>query len=148
MHSPQLFAATHHVRLSMPFHDRRLAEFVFRLPGVLLRRGDVGKHVLRVAMHGTLPERLERRRDKANFSPHMRIGLERGRRVLGERDWLVIQAGWIDAAGFDRLWRQVQEDVNFVGPLWFIMALEIFLRYALPAARDIANRANGANAGR
>jgi hypothetical protein len=51
----------------------------------------------------------------------------------------VVQAGWVDAGGLDRLWRQLPEDVTYVGPLWFIMALEVFLRYAVPAARDVAS---------
>jgi hypothetical protein len=106
---------------------------------VQLRRGGVGKHLLRVAMRGTLPERLERRPDKANFSAHMRTGLDEGKRQLGTGEWLVVQAGWVDAGGLDRLWRQLPEDVTYVGPLWFIMALEVFLRYAVPAARDVAS---------
>ena len=50
-----------------PFMDYRLLEFTMGLPERYLLKNGVRKHILRVAMHGIIPEAIENRRDKMGF---------------------------------------------------------------------------------
>lgn len=52
----------------LPFFDHRLAEFMFRVPGHLKIRNGVTKHLLRLAMRGTLPEETRTRIKKTGWN--------------------------------------------------------------------------------
>lgn len=52
----------------LPFFDHRLAEFMFRVPGVYKIRDGVTKHLLRVAMKGALPEETRTRIKKTGWN--------------------------------------------------------------------------------
>jgi asparagine synthase (glutamine-hydrolysing) len=52
----------------LPFFDHRLVEFMFRVPGVYKIRDGVTKHLLRVAMKGTLPEETRTRIKKTGWN--------------------------------------------------------------------------------
>lgn len=51
-----------------PFLDRKLVEFMFRVPGELKIRDGVTKHLLREAMRGVLPEATRRRVKKVGWN--------------------------------------------------------------------------------
>ena len=53
-----------------PFRDRRLVEFAMGLPADQLWRNGWSRFCFRNAMHGILPEKIARRRGKAEFSEH------------------------------------------------------------------------------
>lgn len=50
-----------------PFMDYRLVEFNLGLPERFVYRNGVRKHILRQAMHGTIPASIESRKDKMGF---------------------------------------------------------------------------------
>ena len=52
----------------LPFFDHRLVEFMFRVPGDLKIRNGVTKHLLRLAMKGTLPEETRTRIKKTGWN--------------------------------------------------------------------------------
>ena len=52
----------------LPFFDYRLVEFMFRAPGDLKIRDGVTKHLLRLAMKGTLPEETRTRIKKTGWN--------------------------------------------------------------------------------
>lgn len=52
----------------LPFFDYRLAELMFRVPGNLKIRNGVTKHLLRLAMKGTLPEETRTRVKKTGWN--------------------------------------------------------------------------------
>lgn len=52
----------------LPFFDHRLAEFMFRVPGVYKICDGVTKHLLRLAMKGTLPEETRTRIKKTGWN--------------------------------------------------------------------------------
>lgn len=52
----------------LPFFDHRLVEFMFRVPGTYKIRDGVTKHLLRVAMKGTLPEETRTRIKKTGWN--------------------------------------------------------------------------------
>ncbi len=58
-----------------PFLDIRLADFLFRVPPQQKYHAGVRKLLLRRAMHGTLPESIRQRRDKANFHALFDLGM-------------------------------------------------------------------------
>ena len=52
----------------LPFFDRRLVEFMFRIPGTLKFRDGVTKYLLRQAMRGVLPEQTRSRVKKTGWN--------------------------------------------------------------------------------
>lgn len=58
-----------------PYFDRRLVEFCLALPADQKIRDGVGRHIIRRALHGTLPSVVQNRTDKADFSPSVVDGL-------------------------------------------------------------------------
>ena len=56
------------VESRLPFLDAPLVEFLLQLPPELKLRNGLGKHLLREAMTGILPEAVRRRRDKMGFA--------------------------------------------------------------------------------
>ncbi|MGE0683409.1 MAG: asparagine synthetase B [Candidatus Binatia bacterium] len=52
----------------LPFFDHRLVEFMFRVPGTYKIRNGVTKHLLRLAMKGTLPEETRTRIKKTGWN--------------------------------------------------------------------------------
>ena len=95
-------APQHQVEMRHPFYDRRLVEFLLRIPpGQKLGRGAT-KSILRVAMRDILPESILFRGGKANFIPLFDCGLgdremDRFRDMIGS-GWLG-KLGYIDSAG-------------------------------------------------
>lgn len=55
------------VEARVPFLDHRLVEFAFSLPDDYLEKDGITKRVMREAMHGLLPDRINYRKDKQGF---------------------------------------------------------------------------------
>jgi asparagine synthase (glutamine-hydrolysing) len=55
------------IETRLPFLDYRLVEFVFSLPTEFKIKEGVTKIILRIAMHGILPEEVRNRMDKIGF---------------------------------------------------------------------------------
>jgi asparagine synthase (glutamine-hydrolysing) len=70
------------IELRLPFFDRRLLEFVLALPtGLKLKQG-WNRYIMRRAMQGLLPEKVQWRLSKSNLSPNIRRGLLENREIL------------------------------------------------------------------
>lgn len=68
-------AARHHLEARHPFLDKRLVEFCLSLPSDQKQHHGWGRIVLRRAMQGILPQEIQWRPSKANFSPSFAYGL-------------------------------------------------------------------------
>ncbi|HEV2147949.1 MAG TPA: asparagine synthase-related protein [Longimicrobiaceae bacterium] len=82
-----------------PFLHRPLVEHSLRLPPPLRIRPGIGKHVLREAMRGTLPEEVRMRRGKGWIDARLLWALNRERVRLDEllRDSEIARRGWVRA---------------------------------------------------
>ena len=63
------------VEARYPFWDRRLVEFCVTLPAELKVRNGWSRYILRHAMEGLLPKKVQWRTDKFNFMPQIGTGL-------------------------------------------------------------------------
>lgn len=59
--------AWHQLEGRHPFYDRRIVEFVWRLPENQIKRNQYQKYILRTALRGLLPVRVTKRLTKADF---------------------------------------------------------------------------------
>jgi asparagine synthase (glutamine-hydrolysing) len=91
------------VEVRYPFRDRRLVEFILRLPSDQLDRPGLTRPVLREAMRGLLPEVVRTRVGKTSLIELLRRGVvEREAAVMhlclagGEREWgCFVRADWV-----------------------------------------------------
>ena len=101
--SREVFTTSRHtVELRHPYRDRRLLEFILRLPAYQLYFDSRYKHILRVAMEGILPEDIRSRIQPTSWRPLLNRGLEREFRLLDyfiqnpDPCWLpYIDANWL-----------------------------------------------------
>lgn len=61
---------------SYPFWDKEMVEFCLRLPARFKLRRGFTRTVLRQSMHGILPDKVCRRRDKTDFAPQVVASLK------------------------------------------------------------------------
>jgi asparagine synthase (glutamine-hydrolysing) len=102
--SREVFTTSRHaVELRHPYRDRRLLEYVLRLPAYQLYFDSRYKHILRVAMEGILPEAIRTRILPTSWRPLLNRGLEREFPLLDDRFrnpdpcWLpFIDADWLE----------------------------------------------------
>lgn len=74
------FAAQNQIEMRYPFFDRRLIETSLAMPGSLKVRGGWGRYIMRIAMKGILPPKIQWRVGKASLTP----GFDRGMRTKGK----------------------------------------------------------------
>jgi asparagine synthase (glutamine-hydrolysing) len=70
------------IELRLPYHDRRLVEFMISIPAYMLHYGGLYKHILRVAMQDILPEVVCTRKKATSLNPVIYRGLEREKDML------------------------------------------------------------------
>lgn len=118
-----------------PFLDVRMIEFAFSLPETLRSRQN-GKHIVRAAMEGALPEQVRLRRSKTDFSPIMARTLA-SPEVMELLQCQSMRAhGWIDADEVRRryvafLHYYREGDARYVveiWPLWMAAVVELWTR--------------------
>ena len=109
-------APQHQVEMRHPFFDRRLVEFLMRVPpDQKLNRG-VTKVILRAAMRDVLPESILFRGDKASFIPLFDRGVgerEMGRFIQMASSMRLARLGYVDSAellGSLRRYRRSSDD--------------------------------------
>jgi asparagine synthase (glutamine-hydrolysing) len=87
------------VEVRYPFLYRPLVEHALRLPPEMRIRNGVGKHVLREAMRGILPEPVRTRRGKGGIDARILWAFNREAPRLRAllRDPLVAERGWVNA---------------------------------------------------
>lgn len=115
-----------------PFLDHRLVEYVFSLPNSFKIRDGESKWLLRQAMRGTLPEKIQNRRDKKGFitpeAEWMRIGEPRIKRYFsGPR---VALSSYVNPKRIlENFYSVLQRDsYNRHTELWRPVNLEVWLR--------------------
>ncbi len=77
-----VFASGHNVEMRHPYRDRRLIEYVLKLPAYQLYQHGLYKHILRTAMRGLLPEIIRARRRPTSARPLFLRGVEREKAAL------------------------------------------------------------------
>ncbi|HVG45911.1 MAG TPA: asparagine synthase-related protein, partial [Longimicrobium sp.] len=87
------------IEMRYPFLHRPLVEHSLRLPPSLRIRPAAGKHVLREAMRGVLPEEVRTRRGKGGIDARLLWALHRERPRLDRllRDPEIARRGWVRA---------------------------------------------------
>lgn len=87
LHSEDRNSMAHSVESRLPFLDYKLAEFAVNCPASMKMHDGWSKWILRIALEGTLPEKVRLRKTKLGFSTPeprwMRLGLQNGHR----KDW-------------------------------------------------------------
>lgn len=121
-----------------PFYDRRVAEFGLAVPTSQRSDGHAIKIVLRCALSDFLPPLVAARTtlaDKAEFSSTYVEALEALGGLRAFARLRCEEAGWVDG----RILRQMYEDmirlysrggdayIAFIGPLWAVASLELWL---------------------
>ena len=93
-------APRHQVEMRHPFYDRKLVEFLLRVPAGQKQNRGVSKVILRGAMRDILPESILFRGDKTSFAPLFDRGMgekEMGRLSDMARSMLLAQRGYVDS---------------------------------------------------
>ncbi len=87
------------IEMRYPFLHRPLVEHSLRLPPAMRVRPGAGKHVLREAMRGILPEEIRTRRGKGGIDARLLWALHRERARLDHllRDPEIARRGWVRA---------------------------------------------------
>jgi asparagine synthase (glutamine-hydrolysing) len=129
-------AAAAGVEVRFPFWDKRLVEFCLALPADAKLSGGWPRLILRRAMEGILPEAIQWRRDKFDFTPHLIRGMLAHHRSMLE-DVLLKDAEniaeYVDLqAVTDAYHRMLNEPDSADGrdfqPVWRTVVLALWLR--------------------
>jgi asparagine synthase (glutamine-hydrolysing) len=127
-----------------PFYDRRVAEFGFGLPPQQRSDGVTTKIVIRRALAGYLPALVATRRDKAEFALTYADALDS---IVGRGPFprlAVEEAGWVDGPAVRQMYERMiqlytrgdEAYIPLVGPLWSVIALELWLEVVNAAGFD------------
>lgn len=113
-----------------PFLDHRLIEWSWRQPLDVKTSKGVGKLVLRELASRVLPDDVSRR-PKMGFDPPLGTWLRTDLRSWADdllRNCASAEAGWIDGAAVQRVWREHLEGTrNWEYQIWGILMLESWL---------------------
>jgi len=121
-----------------PFQDQRLVEFAFALPEEQRRRQGWIKYILRTAMQDYLPETVQQRWDKAEFSDVFGRVLA-GRAIARLFDTLaIVSLGWVDGQCLRDMYQKMsilyqhddEEYARYVWKLWMIVGIELWYNRA------------------
>ncbi|MFL5384715.1 MAG: asparagine synthetase B family protein [Longimicrobiaceae bacterium] len=118
------------IEMRYPFLHRPLVEHSLRLPPALRIRPRAGKHVLREAMRGTLPEEVRTRRGKGGIDARLLWALHHERARLQEllRDPELARRGWVRADALRAAVEQARQgEVASLPFLLCSLALETWL---------------------
>ncbi len=127
------------IRAYHPFYDRRLMEFMLSLPAKFKYSEGVIKVLLRKAMEGILPEKIQQRRDKAEFTAVIKqqidaIDLDE---LLGETH--LGKLGLMEQTEVDKLKEDYQSGkMKTVAHFWKVINMEYWYRYNFVDNKEIA----------
>ena len=128
-----------------PFFDRRLVEYLLRIPENQRQRGTVWKWLLRNAMRGRLPELVRTRRSKAEFSELFRAVLTtpEAKARLESMTFLKL-TDWVDPRRLaDRLDLASQPESELpvlYRPIWMVLGIDLWLESVLSNGGGISIR--------
>jgi asparagine synthase (glutamine-hydrolysing) len=118
------------IEMRYPFLHRPLVEHSLRLPPSLRIRPRAGKHVLREAMRGILPEEVRTRRGKGGIDARLlwALGRERARLDALLRDPEIARRGWVRAGALRAATEQARQgEVDSLPFLLCSLSLETWL---------------------
>lgn len=119
----------HGIEARHPFYDRRVVEFLSRIPPELKFQHGRTKYLLRYAMRQRVPESILLRQQKTHFSDSSLVGLRRETPRflrLVEKGYAHRQ-GWVDFAEFERCLALAQEGhLPFASRLATVIAMEVW----------------------
>lgn len=116
-----------------PFWDKRLIEFCLALPAEQKLHNGWTRVVMRRAMSGILPDEVQWRYGKTDFSPNLTNGLTRNQQMLSEAlTSLDFADDYIDRPAIDNAYRQLIEHPSNSDArrLWPSLSLALWIRYA------------------
>lgn len=105
-------AASFGLETRFPFWDQDLIAFCLSLPTRLKRQRGVGRHILRTATTGLLPDMVRTREDKTDFRKSV-VAAMRAAQADAQAKWRVVSpslAEWVDPSAFDALLKRVSSN--------------------------------------
>ena len=138
-----------------PLNDRRIVEFALALPEEQRWRGDEPKYVLRRAMANYLPETVEQRRSKAEFSHTFAEALKAAGGESLFDSLAIASMGWVNRACVRQMYQQMdrlyaagdEHYTQHLWPLWMIFGIELWFR-AHFLNRDLCTKETSHSGGR
>lgn len=124
-------AARNGIRLEDLWGDRRIAEFVCRVPQHVLNRVEEHKRVVRRAIRGWVPESVRGAARKilpAAFGEHALRSREAGSLRELTTDMRLSRASLVDEAALGRTVREFLDGGEFPSALWTAVTLEAWMR--------------------
>jgi asparagine synthase (glutamine-hydrolysing) len=134
----------HSVEARSPFLDHRFMELAAQLPADLKLRGRNGKHVLKEAMRGVLPDEILDR-GKMGFGVPLREWFRGPLRALPET-WLLDPGAkvreWCRPEALERTIREHRDgSVDHALRLWVLLQLESWWRHVAVPRSEVASAA-------
>lgn len=133
--------ATHYtdfigLEVRCPFMDRRIVEFGIGLPADQRWRGKWTKFILRKAMGEMLPNIIEQRTTKADFSHLFAETIQKLNQSQPISELSISSLGWVDQGEVNKLYRRMVtnykqgnlEYLEDVWPLWQIIGIDMWTR--------------------
>jgi asparagine synthetase B (glutamine-hydrolysing) len=108
--SREIYYASHHnLELRNPYRDRRLVEYVIKLPGYQLYYNGLYKHILRTAMRGILPDMVRSRIKPTSLTTLYNRGVEREENILSDcfYDMNAVWGKFINAYWLQKNWKNI-----------------------------------------
>jgi asparagine synthase (glutamine-hydrolysing) len=131
IHALDMGSARAGVETRYPFLDRRLIEFVARVPPEEVFRAGWNRLILRRAMRGLLPDSVRLRPGKTKFTPYLLQSI-RGDAARWVEDLLddplLARLGYVDGERLRRVYRECPPGDAYLASLWFPMTLELWIR--------------------
>ncbi|WP_414622900.1 lasso peptide isopeptide bond-forming cyclase [Calothrix sp. CCY 0018] len=131
-----LCAANFHLEVRHPFMDKRLIEFCLALPAEQKLSNGFGRIVMRRALSGILPEKVQWREGKADLSPNFDDGfLNRDRQILDDvmSNQIKYLEKYIDSDFLQSAYQRIiSEEVvrdEDITPAWQAVMLALWFHY-------------------
>jgi asparagine synthase (glutamine-hydrolysing) len=136
-------AAAFSIEVRYPFWDRRLVEFCLALPPEQKLHRGFSRMVMRRAMHGLLPKKVQRRPGKTDFWPAFRHGLlafERPQLDQVVEHCLENLTAYFNVAALRQFYQRLQAGEATISSkdllaFWRVISLALWLQYAWPAQK-------------
>ena len=133
----EVSAMTQGLEARFPFYDKRIVEFCLSLPSEAKLNKGWGRYILREAMEGLLPAKIQWRKSKFNFAPHLASGMLKHHQALMDEIIFRDTDGVSDYINLDPVKdiynRAKSNPQGFkgsdVGAVWRAIALSLWLRH-------------------
>jgi asparagine synthase (glutamine-hydrolysing) len=127
-------AAAFSFEMRYPFWDKRLVEFCLAIPAAQKLHQGWNRSILRRAMTGILPQEVQWRRGKADFTPNLIRGLLREQAQINE--WIAedLIPDYVNTSEFQKIYQAfllqtVQTHTGTMFKIWTVLSLSLWLRF-------------------